>query len=115
MCPAQVDVFGEVLAELLDADFSLLLGDGVDVGVSGALLTRSRPRTGITRRAFEPAFWQPVISEMSPRHQRRGRQLWTQLLLIHRFGAKTSIERIAPATAIPEDRESWLVAASKAG
>jgi len=37
------------------------------------------------------------------------------LVLIHHIGAKTGMERIAPARAIRHDRDSWLVAASKGG
>ncbi|MCU1472260.1 nitroreductase/quinone reductase family protein [Amnibacterium sp.] len=37
------------------------------------------------------------------------------LVLIHHIGAKTGAERIAPARAIRDDHDSWLVAASKGG
>jgi deazaflavin-dependent oxidoreductase (nitroreductase family) len=37
------------------------------------------------------------------------------LVLIHHIGAKSGTERIAPAMALRQDPDSWLVAASKAG
>jgi deazaflavin-dependent oxidoreductase (nitroreductase family) len=37
------------------------------------------------------------------------------LVLIHHVGAKSGKERVAPARAIRDDRDTWLVAASKAG
>jgi deazaflavin-dependent oxidoreductase (nitroreductase family) len=37
------------------------------------------------------------------------------LVLIHHIGAKTGTERVAPARAIRDDPDSWLVAASKGG
>ncbi|MDH2442623.1 nitroreductase/quinone reductase family protein [Amnibacterium sp. CER49] len=37
------------------------------------------------------------------------------LVLIHHIGAKTGTERVAPARAIRDDRDTWLVAASKGG
>ncbi|MGN6446845.1 nitroreductase/quinone reductase family protein [Amnibacterium sp.] len=37
------------------------------------------------------------------------------LVLIHHTGARTGVQRVAPARAIRIDADSWLVAASKAG
>lgn len=37
------------------------------------------------------------------------------LVLIHHIGAKTGVERVAPARAIRDDPDTWLVAASKGG
>jgi len=37
------------------------------------------------------------------------------LVLIHHIGAKTGAERVAPARAIRDDPDTWLVAASKGG
>lgn len=37
------------------------------------------------------------------------------LVLIHHIGAKSGIERIAPAMSIHDDKDTWLVSASKAG
>jgi len=37
------------------------------------------------------------------------------LVLIHHVGAKTGAERVAPARAIRDDPDTWLVAASKGG
>ena len=42
-------------------------------------------------------------------------QFGRALVLIHHVGAKTGTEQIAPAMALRQDRDSWLVAASKAG
>jgi deazaflavin-dependent oxidoreductase (nitroreductase family) len=42
-------------------------------------------------------------------------QFGRSLVLIHHVGAKTGTERIAPVMALRQDRDSWLVAASKAG
>jgi len=37
------------------------------------------------------------------------------LVLLHHVGAKTGQERVAPARAIRQDQDTWLVAASKGG
>ncbi len=42
-------------------------------------------------------------------------QFGRALVLIHHVGARTGTERIAPVMALRQDRDSWLVAASKAG
>lgn len=65
--------------------------------------------------ASSPSSWNDqVIAEFRANGgtvERFGRNL----VLIHHIGARTGIERIAPARAIRDDVDSWLVAASKAG
>ena len=38
-----------------------------------------------------------------------------RLVLLHHVGARTGTPRVAPVAAIPTDRASWLIAASKGG
>lgn len=65
--------------------------------------------------ANSPSSWNDqVIAEF---HANNGAvaRFGRDLVLIHHIGAKTGAERIAPARAIRDDPDSWLVAASKGG
>lgn len=65
--------------------------------------------------ANSPSNWNDqVIAEF---HANNGSvaRFGRNLVLIHHVGAKTGVERIAPARAIRQDPDSWLVAASKGG
>ena len=65
--------------------------------------------------ASSPSSWNDqVIAEFHANNgtvERFGRGL----VLIHHIGAKSGEERIAPARALPDGVDAWLVAASKAG
>jgi deazaflavin-dependent oxidoreductase (nitroreductase family) len=65
--------------------------------------------------ANSPSSWNDqVIAEFRANNGAVAR-FGRNLVLIHHIGAKTGAERIAPARAIREDPDSWLVAASKGG
>lgn len=62
-----------------------------------------------------PSSWNDqVIAEF---HANNGTvaRFGRNLVLIHHIGAKTGAERVAPARALRDDPDSWLVAASKGG
>ena len=62
-----------------------------------------------------PASWNDqVIAEFRANNGTVGR-FGRNLVLIHQIGAKTGEERVAPARAIRDGHDSWLVAASKGG
>ncbi|HEY8318357.1 MAG TPA: nitroreductase/quinone reductase family protein [Amnibacterium sp.] len=65
--------------------------------------------------ASSPSSWNDqVIAEFRANNgtvQRFGRDL----VLIHHIGAKSGEQRIAPARAVRDGADAWLVAASKAG
>ncbi|HEV7624707.1 MAG TPA: nitroreductase/quinone reductase family protein [Amnibacterium sp.] len=65
--------------------------------------------------ASSPSNWNDqVIAEFRANNGTVAR-FGRNLVLIHHIGAKTGTERIAPARAIRDGRDSWLVAASKGG
>ena len=65
--------------------------------------------------ATSPSNWNDqVIAEFRANNGTVAR-FGRNLVLIHHLGAKTGAERVAPARAIRDDADSWLVAASKGG
>src|SRR5579875_2086381 len=62
-----------------------------------------------------PSSWNDQVIEAFRANDGYVERFGRNLVLIHHLGARTGTERIAPARAVREDGDAWLVAASKGG
>ena len=65
--------------------------------------------------ANSPESWNERIIREFRENNGTAEPFGRHLVLIHHIGAKSGTERVAPARAIRDDRDTWLVAASKGG